>query len=204
MHLVMRQVSRRTLIGSALAGTWLAALPAGATPVRQPAMLDLARAALARHAGLGPIGDRLGIADFALPSRAPRFFLLDMQTGAATALLCAHGRGSDPAHTGMLQRFSNEDGSYATSAGTYLTRETYEGKHGLSMRLAGLEPSNNRAEARAIVIHGADYVSPGMARDLGKIGRSQGCFAFDRAALPAVLAALGPGRLLLAGRFGLA
>jgi hypothetical protein len=203
----MTPVSRRTLLGAGLSGLALAAVPArAATPAARQgaALLALARAGLVANAAHLPLADRVAIADFSLPSRLPRFFLVSPGGGEARALLCAHGRGSDPTHSGMLQHFSNSDGSFATSEGTYLTRETYEGKHGASMRLVGLDPSNDRAEARAIVIHGADYVTEAMAERMGKIGRSQGCFAFTREALPSVIAALGPGRLLLAGRFGIA
>ena len=64
------------------------------------------------------------------------------------------------------------------------------------MRLAGLDPTNNNAEPRAIVIHAAPYVSAAMARDLGKVGRSQGCFTVTEADLAEVLGKLGPGRFL--------
>jgi hypothetical protein len=69
------------------------------------------------------------------------------------------------------------------------------------MRLQGLDPTNSNAEARAIVVHGAPYVSPTMAREHGKLGRSEGCFAFDESILSEVLSRLGPGRLLVAGKF---
>jgi len=66
------------------------------------------------------------------------------------------------------------------------------------MRLMGLEHSNSNAESRAVVVHGAWYVSNEMAREKGKIGRSEGCFAFAEHDLPRVLDQLGPGRLLYA------
>ena len=68
------------------------------------------------------------------------------------------------------------------------------------MRLKGLEPSNSNAEQRAIVVHGAWYVSNALAQERGKIGRSQGCFAFSEADLGTILARLGPGRLLISDR----
>ena len=67
-------------------------------------------------------------------------------------------------------------GSKMTSLGTYVTAETYYGKHGLSLRLDGLDKENSRARERAIVIHGADYVTP----DRTKMGRSWGCPALER------------------------
>jgi hypothetical protein len=191
-------VSRRHLLGVAAVG--LVARPLLASSSRS--LADVAREGLARHGAGIAHHDVVGIADFAAPSRAARFHLVDLAAGRSTALLVAHGRGSDPDHSGWVERFSNEPGSLASAAGGYLTGERYEGKHGASQRLVGLEPQNDKAEARAIVIHGAWYVSPDMVAQHGKIGRSEGCFAFAEDRLAEVLARLGPGRLLYAGRFG--
>jgi hypothetical protein len=76
----------------------------------------------------------------------------------------------------------------------------YVGKHGRSRKLIGLDPENDAAERRAIVIHAADYVSRNLARDQGRIGRSQGCFAVSEADLAQVIARLGSGRLLFADK----
>ena len=193
-------LSRRALIGAA--GV-LAAAPALAGTGRS--LADVAREGLARHRGSIVHQDVVGIADFALPSRNPRFWLVDLAGGRATSHLVSHGRGSDPAHSGWVERFSNDFGSNASSPGGYLTGAYYSGKHGRSQRLIGLDPENSNAEARAIVVHGAWYVSDAMARQHGKVGRSEGCFAFDEknGSLDEVLSRLGPGRLLYAGRFGL-
>jgi hypothetical protein len=199
----MISLNRRGLLGGGLGLAALSAVPAAAG-TSQPTLSTLlteARRVLAREAARRPLQDRVGIADFGQPSRNPRFYLLDLQSGRISAHLVSHGRGSDPAHTGQLQRFSNDEGSYASSEGCYLTSAEYVGKHGRSMRLIGLDPTNSNAEARAIVVHAADYVSPSMARAHGKIGRSHGCFAFAPDELDRMLTALGPGRLLLAGRF---
>lgn len=111
-------------------------------------------------------------------------------------MLVAHGRGSDPAHSGWLRRFSNADGSNASCSGAFVTGELYVGKHGRSMRLHGLDPSNDQALARAIVVHAAPYVSQTMARESGKVGRSQGCFTLTETDLGQVLVRLGDGRFL--------
>ena len=66
------------------------------------------------------------------------------------------------------------------------------------MRLVGLDSTNNNAEKRAIVVHGAWYVSPEMLGLHGRLGRSEGCFAFSQDDVDTILARLGPGRLLLA------
>ena len=122
--------------------------------------------------------DAVGIADFAKASREPRFYLLDTNSGRVTRHLVAHGRGSDPAHTGFLQHFSNRVGSEASSNGSYVTGDYYPGKYGRSMRVRGLENRNSNADARAIVVHSAWYAEPNVSPRNGKLGRSEGCFAF--------------------------
>jgi hypothetical protein len=162
------------------------------------------QALAAAKAGLGRVGskvahtDVVGVADFSKPSRIPRFHLVDMESGRVETLLVAHGRGSDPSHTGWLQSFSNLPGSAATSQGDYLTGEYYLGEHGRSMRLHGLDATNSNAAERAIVIHSAWYVGPGMVSEHGRLGCSEGCFAVSAPDLPKVLTRLGPGRLLVA------
>lgn len=176
------------------------ALPAAAA-APDPAMPRLyarAMAALDAHAGRVAHRDRIGIADFAQPSREPRFHLVDIASGAVSSHLVSHGSGSDPDRSGWLQRFSNEPDSHASSRGAFLTGAEYTGKHGRSRRLEGLDASNSMAEPRAIVIHAADYVSEAMAAAQGLIGRSQGCFAFADHALAAIMEQLGPGRLIFA------
>lgn len=198
--------TRRQFIvgGTALAACANPAISA-ATATRAPGrpqanLVAGAMAALERHRGSFAATDRIGIADFSAPSGLPRFHILDVASGESRALLVAHGRGSDPAHTGWLQRFSNEPGSNATSAGTYLTGAAYTGSHGPSRRLTGLDPANSNAEARAIVIHSAWYANPSVAREQGKLGRSEGCFAFPQADIDFVLDRLGEGRMIYAMR----
>ncbi len=192
--------SRRAFLGAA------AALMAAPALAGSRTLASVAREGLERHASAIQHTDIVGIADFAAPSRSARFFLVNLAEGRATSHLVSHGRGSDPAHTGWVERFSNEPGSNASSPGAYRTGVHYSGQHGRSQRLIGLDPTNSNAEPRAIVIHGAWYVSDAMVRRHGKLGRSEGCFAFDEGngSLDEVLARLGPGRLLYAGRFGIA
>lgn len=199
------ELTRRQMVAAAVLGGGMAAMPAVAqTMVMKGASdprLAAARAALARHADTIVHTDMVGIADFSLPSRAPRFFLVDFANGRATSHTVAHGRGSDPSHCGWLELFSNVPGSAASSDGAYLTTHEYVGQHGRSRRLQGLDPTNDQAEARAIVIHGAWYAEPQMIEQHGKLGRSEGCFAFAQADLAEVMARLGPGRLIVAGKF---
>lgn len=195
-------ISRRSLLGIGIAvGGSAVTLPVAAKPIRDglsPDLLADAQAALAQHRDRLAHVDRIGIVDFGQPSRLPRLHVLDLDDGNITSHLVAHGRGSDPAHSGWVTRLSNEPGSFASSAGAYVTRDLYIGAHGRSMRLAGLDSVNSNAESRALVVHAAWYVSPVIARDTGKLGRSEGCFAVAGDSLDAVLSQLGPGRLLFA------
>lgn len=144
--------------------------------------------------------DIVGIADFARPSSLPRLHFVNMESGLIRSFLVAHGRGSDPQHDGWLKYFSNTPGSEATSRGSYLTCEWYKGKYGTSIRLEGMDPDNSHALDRAIVMHPAAYVDPGMAVQWGKIGRSEGCFAMAQADFNEALWHLSGGRLLYADR----
>jgi hypothetical protein len=165
-----------------------------------PALLARARAAFDRHRSALMHTDVVGIADFSKPSREPRFYLLDTASGRITSHYVAHGRGSDPDHSGWLERFSNDVGSEASSSGGYVTGDYYPGKYGRSIRLSGLDPSNSNAEARAIVVHSAWYAEPDVAAEHGKLGRSEGCFALSYNSLQQVLQRLGPGRFLYADK----
>lgn len=193
--------SRRGFLKTSLATLGLASVgaPALAAP-GQGGIMAAAKAGLAQAGGRVAHGDLVGVADFSQPSRTPRFHLVDLAGGNVESLLVAHGRGSDPDHSGWLRHFSNALGSAATSEGRYVTGDYYTGQHGRSMRLYGLDPTNDNAYARAIVVHGAWYVSPQMARERGVLGRSNGCFAFSQEDLGRVLQRLGPGRLIVAGK----
>ncbi|MGA2396755.1 MAG: murein L,D-transpeptidase catalytic domain family protein [Steroidobacteraceae bacterium] len=165
-----------------------------------PSLLRRALDSLERHRDSITYRDFIGVADFSLPSRAPRFHLVSLSDGSVRSHLVAHGRGSDPSHTGWLERFSNEPRSNATSAGAYRTGSLYIGAHGHSMRLEGLDPTNSNALPRAIVVHGAWYVSKAMIGYSGMLGRSEGCFAVADSSLPAIMTGLGPGRLIYADK----
>ena len=158
-------------------------------------------AALNSHASSIPRRDVIGLVDFASPSRAPRFQLVDIGNGRVLKTLhVAHGRSSDPANNGWVQHFSNRPGSNASSQGCFLTGDTYVGKHGRSRRLHGLDPENNLAASRGLVIHSASYVDPGLALAQGRIGHSQGSFAVSNREIADVLARRGPGHLLFASK----
>jgi hypothetical protein len=114
------------------------------------------------------------IIDFSLPSHQERLWVLDLvEAKVLYHCLVSHGKNSGEV---MAEKFSNKPGSYASSPGFYTTGETYFGKHGFSLKLDGIEHGiNDKARERAIVLHGADYVSPEFIENNGRLGRSLGC-----------------------------
>ncbi|MFA7262806.1 MAG: murein L,D-transpeptidase catalytic domain-containing protein [Caulobacter sp.] len=167
--------------------------------IRRP-LMHAALDALKRHGDRVERQDRIYIVDFQAHSSRPRLFRLDLVTGEATAYHTAHGRGSDPAHTGFAQRFSNVPESNASSVGAYLTAGPGMGaKHGPNVLLDGLDPTNSEVRDRAIIVHGADYCEPSYLSAHGKLGRSFGCFAVSQKDLNALRPDMDAGRLLFAG-----
>lgn len=139
--------------------------------------------------------DVVSIIDYSKRSDQKRFYIVNMKTGVVQALHVAHGKGSDPDFDGFAQKFSNTPESLMTSLGFYVTAETYHGQHGRSLRLDGVSKSNSNARERAIVIHGAAYVS-----DAQKIqGRSFGCPAVSQRNIDKLIDTIGGGSLILAG-----
>lgn len=109
-------------------------------------------------------------------SNVKRLHVFDIKAKIAKSYYVAHGKGSDPNHTGTIQKFSNEMGSNCTSKGLYLCKETYiSTKFGLALRLDGLSQTNSKARARAVVFHGSTYAEDAFVKKNGKAGRSQGC-----------------------------
>ena len=209
----MTELGRRQFFQNAIMGAALLATPSTAADIvfvtgtgnaggagPSPLLLGRAKAALDLHKSRVRNRDLLAIADFSKPSRDPRFYLVNVYSGKSTTFLVAHGKGSDPGHSGWVQSFSNTPGSEATSSGSYVVGEAYIGEHGASRRLTGLDAQNDQAEARAIVIHPAWYVSQTMISEQGKIGRSQGCFAFSQGDIGQILERLAPGTLLYADK----
>ncbi|MDP9512538.1 murein L,D-transpeptidase catalytic domain family protein [Pseudomonas protegens] len=116
----------------------------------------------------------LAVIDYSQPSTARRLWIFDLRSKKLVLRdLVAHGQKSGE---NFATQFSNRLGSYQSSLGLFRTQESYEGTHGYSLRMDGLEPGfNDRARDRAIVIHAADYVNPLWSQRQGRIGRSQGC-----------------------------
>ncbi|SFT73152.1 murein L,D-transpeptidase catalytic domain family protein [Halomonas saccharevitans] len=121
-----------------------------------------------------PDAERLAVIDFSLPSTEPRLWVFDLQKQQLLFKeLVSHGQGSGNA---VAQSFSNVPESHQSSIGLFRTMNSYRGSNGYSLRLEGLEPGvNDLAYERAIVIHGADYVSEDFIQQTGRLGRSHGC-----------------------------
>ncbi len=203
------RTNRRDFLRSAALAVAGTALPARvfaqASPVspRDRAILAVAKREVERAGSVLWRTDIAGIADYGLSSNLPRFHFANLENGTVRSFLVAHGKGSDPEHTGYLEYFSNVVGSNATSRGAYVTWEWYKGKYGTSIRLGGLEPDNSNALPRAIVMHPAGYASLEHIEKWGKLGRSDGCFAMSPADFNEALWHLSGGRLLYADKLGL-
>lgn len=193
----MRMTARLSVlaVACALCAGWEARADddAGALASIVPAGL-LGDALTARAYFLDQVRDlrRVTIIDYRRPSNERRMFMVDLESGTAEALLVAHGKGSDPDNDGWADQFSDILGSKMSSLGAYVTGEAYEGRHGVAVRLHGLEPSNLHAYERAIVIHGADYVDP----SLEQMGRSWGCPAVEQRLATHVVESIADGTFL--------
>lgn len=164
-----------------------------------PAVLEmgLAAARCAEQAGVVNNPGTLTVIDYSKPSTEKRMWVFDLKQRALLyEELVSHGRGSGD---NMATRFSNNDGSHQTSLGLFVTAEPYTGKNGYSLRLDGLERGvNDRARERAIVIHGAPYVSDDLARTTGRLGRSWGCPAVREAVARGIIDRVKGGGLVFA------
>ena len=199
-----RDILRASLMAGALASPIGRAAANPARGSRDSQLLAIAREELAR------VGDRIwrrdivGIADFGLHSAQRRFHFVDVANERVASYHVSHGDGSDAEHDGWLKRYSNIEGSNATSQGAYMTRSWYVGKFGTSIRLDGLDPTNSNALPRAIVMHQANYATPEHVARWGRLGRSNGCFAMGPVQFDRALIDLSGGRLLVAGSYGIA
>lgn len=116
----------------------------------------------------------LTLIDFSLSSNTKRLWVIDLTSNTILFnSLVAHGRNTGEE---FASAFSNLNSSFKSSLGFYATGEIYQGKHGASLRLDGLENGvNDNARERGVVMHGADYVSESFIRNHKRLGRSQGC-----------------------------
>ncbi len=197
------------LAGSAVLPTLPAKLAAQAparprkgTP-RDRALFDVAKTQLDRAGENIWRRDIVGIADYGVHSARRRFYLINLGREEVQAFHVSHGSGSDRNHDGWLEGYSNLEGSHASSRGAYVTWEWYQGRYGTSVRLGGLDASNDAALRRYIVMHRAAYAEPEHLQQWGKMGRSQGCFVFGSQDFREILLNLSGGRLLYTDSLGL-
>lgn len=148
-----------------------------------------------RSAGKIKNDEIVSIVDFSLPSSAKRLFVIDVKNGKVLFnTYVSHGRNSGKA---MATEFSNEINSNKSSLGFYTTSDTYKGKHGYSLRLNGEEPGiNDNAYNRSIVMHSASYVSESTIKQLGFLGRSEGCPAVSQNLYKSIIAKIKNGSCL--------
>lgn len=137
----------------------------------------------------------LTVIDFSKPSTEPRLYVFDMKLHKILfSSVVSHGRNSG---NNYATSFSNEQGSYKSSLGFYLTETTYQGKNGYSLILNGLEKGiNDKARVRSIVVHGAAYADPAVARNGGRLGRSLGCPALPPALSRPIIDAIKGGSVM--------
>jgi L,D-transpeptidase catalytic domain len=140
---------------------------------------------------------RLAVIDYSRPSTEPRLWVFDLDKKTLLFReLVAHGQGTGE---NMARAFSNRDGSHQSSLGLFRTADTYQGHNGYSLRMQGLEPgTNDAAMSRAIVMHGAPYVSAQNAQKQGRLGRSWGCPALRPEVAKQVIDSLKNGQMIFA------
>ena len=166
-------------------------------PGADPKVLELALAAMrcAQADGVGEQAGRLAVIDYSRSSLEPRLWVFDLANDRLLYQeLVAHGQGSGG---DVPTRFSNDDGSHASSLGLFVTRDTYVGHNGYSLRMDGLEHGiNDAAMSRAIVMHGAAYVNADAGRHMGRLGRSWGCPALRSAVAKPIIDVLKDGQFV--------
>ena len=138
----------------------------------------------------------LTLIDFARSSQQKRLWVINVEQGKVLFhTLVAHGKASGG---DVPLAFSNKDGSEKSSLGFYRTAPaTYTGKHGLSLKIFGLDPGfNTNAATRSVVVHGAEYVCDDFVKSHGRLGRSQGCPALPVAQTAAIVKAIKGGSVL--------
>jgi hypothetical protein len=148
----------------------------GSLGMIDPRVFALALSAARCAVSSGAIEDpsTLTVIDYSKPSTDKRLWVFDLRSRELLyEELVAHGQGSGD---NFAKVFSNEPDTHASSLGLFLTEDTYVGKNGYSLRLKGLDDGfNSRARERAIVMHGAPYVSDDFVKQNGRLGRSWGC-----------------------------
>jgi len=165
-------------------------------PGLDPQVLGLAQKAakIAQEKGFGQ-KKILAVIDYSLPSTRKRLWVFDLKNDKLLFHeLVAHGKGSGDNYA---KTFSNREGTLASSLGLFEAAGTYQGKHGYTLKLKGLEKGfNDNAEKRSVVIHGAWYVTESFAKKYGRLGRSWGCPALDKQVAQKIIDTLKDGGLV--------
>lgn len=152
---------------------------------------------LRQHGAVAGTCQTLTIIEFGRSSTQKRLWVLDVAKGRLLHhTLVAHGKNTGEEYA---QLFSNREGSEMSSLGFYRTGATYQGKHGLSLKLHGVDAGyNTNALSRSVVVHGADYVSEDFIQQHGRLGRSQGCPALPPAQTAAIIRTIKDGSVVFA------
>ena len=165
----------------------------------RPEVLEMALDSYHCGQSAHPTADKqiLTIIDYSEPSTAKRFWVLDLKNKKVLFnTLVAHGKKSGGK---LAHYFSNQPNSLATSLGVFRTGAIYQGQHGYSLQLHGLEKEfNDQAESRHIVIHSAWYVSESFAKTHDRVGASWGCPALDMKIAKPVIDTIKNGSLIFA------
>ena len=181
----------------AVAGELLNALHRAAPQLEQRALQGALQALRCAEREGAREGRRLGVIDYSRSSLERRLWVFDLTHGRLLQReFVAHGRQSGEL---FAEHFSNQPGSNQSSLGLFRGAKSYKGRHGHSLRLDGLEPGlNDQARARALVIHGADYVAPTWVQKYGRMGRSLGCPAVQQEVIGVLVDQLKDGQYLFA------
>lgn len=140
-------------------------------------------------------GDWIAIIDFSKPSDVRRLYVMNVKNGQFSSHHVAHGKGSG---VRFATKFSNINNSKMSSLGMYIAGSVYRGGHGASLRLHGLDPSNNKSAERDIVMHSAKYVSANFLKQTGRLGRSWGCPAVSAELMKRINATFADGGIVYA------
>lgn len=180
-----------------MAGEMLDALQRAAPQLKAQALQDALQALQCAERGGASKARRLAVIDYSQSSLERRLWVFDLtHRQLLQREFVAHGRQSGEL---LAEHFSNLPGSNQSSLGLFRGAESYSGRHGHSLRLDGLEPGlNDQARARALVIHGADYVAPAWAQKYGRMGRSLGCPAVQQEVIRVLVDQLKDGQYLFA------
>lgn len=138
----------------------------------------------------------LTVVDFNQPSTKKRLYVIDLESNKVIFNeYVSHGQGSGGKTPGT---FSNKSGSHASELGLIVTDDVYQGKHGQSLRLDGIDPENANIRSRAIVVHPAYYATEAFIEEHNQLGRSWGCFAVNPEVAPAIIDIIKGGSVIYA------